>query len=595
MQTTTKKKTGLRFFILAMAVLLLSSIFIWGFQTGWGDVRIKRISITGDNGSVISTLVYLPQNVSNEAPVPAIMMFHGRSNQAHSNDTWSMELARRGYVVFSPDLSGGGESDVNDRQRQAIALTKYVITLDYIQPENVICVGYSAGCGTCTEVAKALPDNVSTLVACLGPNLTSPIEGYDFNYGVIKAVADQYNWMFIGDVQACADAITERFGLPEPVVVDKDYDLNGTTLRYMVSEDALHQTGNISADTLNNLISYVTDVVPAPNPLPLEDQVWVPQQLFSGIACVTMMFALAALLNLLMHTKFFGTMAFARVPRKEQRGLKAWLVDLLFCFVIPVILFIPVSAYGMAWFANSKILTSTNLNGIMVWLVIALALIGVIRTIVKAQRRKKAGETVQLSDYCLAPAGARKFNWSYVGKSLLLALIAVCFFGLWMAAMEGYLGINYQVWNLSTYLRPSPARIIKAIPYMIIIFVVMFLGNINQRVLPSTGNETKDMCIAVAVNSFLTASALFVLLVVQYGGNMIIGTGQAVFEQMQLPGVMGTSVGALDFAFGYCYMMGGTTGVVTYLYRKHGNILIGVIPCAIFCGLFTTLAFTLVR
>jgi hypothetical protein len=160
---------------------------------------------------------------------------------------------------------------------------------------------------------------------------------------------------------------------------------------------------------------------------------------------------------------------------------------------------------------------------------------------------------------------------------------------IWLGAIEGYAGINYQVWNLSTYLRMSPGRFVRSIPYIVIIGFVMFVGNMNQRVLPSTGNERTDIWIAVAVNSFITASALFILLLVQYGVSLIIGTGQPVFPQI------GGSVGALDFAFGYCYMMGGTTGVVTYLYRKYGNIWIGVIPCAIFAGLVTTAGFTLVR
>ena len=151
------------------------------------------------------------------------------------------------------------------------------------------------------------------------------------------------------------------------------------------------------------------------------------------------------------------------------------------------------------------------------------------------------------------------------------------------------MGINYQLWNLSTYLKPSPERIIKAIPYIIIIMIVMFSGNISQRVLPSTGNERKDMCIAVTVNTVMTAFALFLLLVIQYGGSLIAGTGWVPFE-----GVNG-STGALDFAFGYCYMMGGTTGVVTYLYRKYGNIWVGVIPCAIFAGVVTLSSFTLVH
>jgi hypothetical protein len=41
-------------------------------------------------------------------------------------------------------------------------------------------------------------------------------------------------------------------------------------------------------------------------------------------------------------------------------------------------------------------------------------------------------------------------------------------------------------------------------------------------------------------------------------------------------------------------MMGGTTGVVTYLYRKYGNIWVGVIPAAIFAGMVTLSGFTIV-
>lgn len=123
----------------------------------------------------------------------------------------------------------------------------------------------------------------------------------------------------------------------------------------------------------------------------------------------------------------------------------------------------------------------------------------------------------------------------------------------------------------------------------------MFIGNMGQRVLPSTGNERKDLWIAVAVNTVMTAAALFILLFIQYGGSLIIGTGQTLIPQIDIYGTgQNTSCGSLDFAFGYCYMMGGTTGVVTYIYRKYGNIWLGVIPAAIFAGMVTLSGFTVI-
>ena len=507
-----------------------------------------------------------------------------------------MELARRGYVVLSPDLSGGGESDVVDREMQGIATAEYAASLDIVDADQVNLIGYSRGSRTAIMTGYTM-EKVNSVLVVLGPamirnnipEINELVKERNVHIGILKADCDQYDYMLVGDPQACREFVGNSFELDGPVTPDTDILLGETgVLRYNEVFGTMHQTGNISSDIINALVAFENDFNTAPVTLDNSDHAWLPQQLFSGIACVAMMVALAALINLLMQLDFFSTMAFARVPRKELRGAKNWLLDILFIFVIPAILFIQVSTWGMDWFANSKLLPSTNLNGIMLWLLVAMALIGTIRTVVKTQMRKKAGETVTAADFCIAPAGG-KFQWSYVGKSFIMGVIVVCFFGLWMTAMEGFLGINYQVWNLSTYLKPSASRVIDSIPYMIIIFVVMFSGNINQRVLPSTGNERKDTWIAVTVNTVLTASALFVLLVIQYGGSLILGTGQVPFE-----GHNG-STGALDFAFGYCYMMGGTTGVVTYIYRKYGNVLIAVIPCAIFCGLFTLAAFTLVR
>ena len=601
----SEKKSAVRFFVVTMVILMLSSICIWGFQTSWGKVEIRRQTLTAFDGTKLSTLLFIPENATAETPAPLAVIFHGRSNQGHSNDTWSMELARRGYVVLSPDLTGGGESEIlgggMDRQvraRQALSCVEYGLGLDIVEQDKANLIGYSLGTGTVTLVASMIPERVNTCLNVFGPfmiraqmkQVKEQLVDYDINVGIIKADCDQYDFNFIGDAEACRKSVSEALELPSVIQPNTDTPMGATSvLRYNEVNGAMHQTGNISSEAITAIIRFENDFNTTPVALADSDQAWLPQQIFSGIACVDMMFALAASINLLMQTQFFGSMAFARVKRKEQRGLKAWALDILFCFVIPVLTFIQVSTWGMSWLTKLPFLCSQNLNGIMLWLLLSLMCIGLIRTFVKAQVKKKAGGKVALSDYCIAPEGATKFNWGYVGKSLLMGVGLACFFGLIMTAVESIFGISFQVWNLSTYLKPSLDRVIKSIPYMIIIFMVMFSGNINQRVLPSTGNERRDMWIAVAVNTVLTALALFVLLFLQYGGSFLYGTGEVFFKQK------GGSTGALDFAFGYCYMMGGTTGVVTYIYRKYGNILPAVIPCAIFAGLFTLISMTLVK
>lgn len=596
------KKGAVCFFTACMAILLVCSVLIWGFQTSWGKVEIKRLTLTGKDGTAISTLIYVPENATDETPAPVAVIFHGRSNHAHSNDTWSMELARRGYVVLSPDLQGGGESDPDvDRTIQAIAVAEYANSLSYVEKDALNLIGYSAGTSTVLGTYGAMPDKVNSVCEVFGPfmvKMAGGIDNVDTNFCLIKSTADQYDYHFIGDPEACIEYVTQMSGLSEQVVPGMDYNRNGSLFRYAQIDGTLHQTGNISGATIQEIVSFEGAVNEEPIEREITDTAWIPQQLFSGIACITMMFLLAAMINLLMQNSFFASAA-NPVPVKEpRRGAKAWILDVVFTLVIPAAIFVHVSAYVIKWTGTgtvwSKIITSANLNGIMGWLIV-VAIIGVTRMLFAANKRKKEGRPVHLSEYGLGGAEESKIDWTKAGKGLLIGLICAVFVFVWLGLLEGFAGINYQVWNLSTYLKMSPMRLVRAVPYILIIFGVMFVGNMNQRVLPSTGNEKKDMWIAVTVNTVMTASALFVLLLIQYGGSMVMGTGQTIIPQIDVYGTgQNTSCGSLDFAFGYCYMMGGTTGVVTYIYRKFGNIWVGVIPAAIFAGLVTLSGFTVI-
>ena len=583
-----------------MLILLVCSIFIWGFQTSWGKVHVERIYLNSQDGTSVSSLIYIPENATDETPAPAAVIYHGRSNHAHSNDTWSMELARRGFVVLSPDLQGGGESDPDiDRGVQAITTAQYANNLSFVKKDSLNLVGYSAGTATVLQTYGAMPDKVNSVCMVFGPFMMQMAGGFDFvdaHFGLIKSTADQYDYHFIGDPDACLAATAEMSGI-DGLEPNKDYDRNGKLFRYAVIDGTLHQTGNISGATISEIVKFENDVVDAPVKLDNSDLAWKPQQLFSGVACIAMMFLLAALVNLLMQNEFFASAANA-VPKggTPRKGAKAWCIDLLFSLVIPALIFVHVSAYTIKWTGLGtkwvKILPSANLNGIMAWLVV-LALIGIVRMVIKSNKAKKAGTPLTLGDYALGADGDTKIDWSKPAKGFLMALIVAVFVFTWLWLIEGFMGINYQVWNLSTYLKMSPMRIVRAIPYCLIIFFVMFVGNMSQRILPSTGSEKKDMWRAVIINTVLTASALFVLLLAQYGGSMLIGTGQTIIPQIDIYGTgQNTSSGSLDFAFGYCYMMGGTTGVVTYLYRKYGNIWVGVIPAAMFAGLVTLSGFT---
>lgn len=41
-----KKNKAVSFFAACMAILLVCSTLIWGFQTSWGSVKIKRLNLS---------------------------------------------------------------------------------------------------------------------------------------------------------------------------------------------------------------------------------------------------------------------------------------------------------------------------------------------------------------------------------------------------------------------------------------------------------------------------------------------------------------------------------------------------------------------
>lgn len=292
-----KKNKAVSFFAACMAILLVCSTLIWGFQTSWGSVKIKRLNLTSQDGTTVSSLIYIPKNATDETPAPVAVIYHGRSNHAHSNDTWSMELARRGYVVLSPDLQGGGESDPSvDRSIQAKTVAEYANSLSYVEKDAINLIGYSAGTQTVLQTYKAMPDQVKSICEVFGPfmiQMAGGIDDVDTNFCLIKSDADQYDYFFIGDPQACTDYVTKASGLPE-VVSGQDYDRNGKLFRYSEIGGTLHQTGNISGETIQAILSFEAAVNNEPVARTVDDTAWLPQQIFSGIARVTMMFLLAA-------------------------------------------------------------------------------------------------------------------------------------------------------------------------------------------------------------------------------------------------------------------------------------------------------------
>ena len=73
--------------------------------------------------------------------------------------------------------------------------------------------------------------------------------------------------------------------------------------------------------------------------------------------------------------------------------------------------------------------------------------------------------------------------------------------------------------TLAAFTEVSPERLVKSVPYILVLFIVLFVNGIKMntsRRLADTDNIRKDMIKSVTVNALIAGAAVAILLIVNY-------------------------------------------------------------------------------
>lgn len=154
MEAEKKFKAAKKWLAIIAALLVLCTILMWGIATGWGNVKISRVSILGDNGSNMTAIQLVPKGVSSSNPAPVVLTNHGRNNSGYSELGFGIELARRGYVVFCCDQVAAGEAPIKPSDSSVVNAESWV---NYINSQGyfdgrLVVTGLSAGGTTLAQV-----------------------------------------------------------------------------------------------------------------------------------------------------------------------------------------------------------------------------------------------------------------------------------------------------------------------------------------------------------------------------------------------------------------------------------------------------------
>lgn len=589
---TNKFRTAKKWLAIAAALLILCTILMWGIASGWGDVKIERVSIAGNNGDTMTAVQFIPKGVNADNPAPVVLTNHGANNSAYSEFVYGLEFARRGYVVFCCDQPKSGEApiNVNDTSRNVFdSWIEYARSQKYIDG-RVVVTGLSKG-GMDLNSFLMDPEfsaKIDCAVNIVGAGgLRESTVPFGTNFCAVWAAADgiDANSFFGYD----ENGVDKRLFMVRELLGDDSYEF-GTTLGSFEDGTAIqfntvfavHPFCYIFEGIHSTMYEFVEQAVPSGTTLASDDLVYPSFLLVSWICCFLFICMGALFAYMLTAAPGFSTSMVVALPNVQPIGAKKRAVRIALDLIVPFA-FYPIFAtlISKATWPNT-IFRCTSINPIIGWLFFVM-LFGAANIYIRT-RKIKAERPLTAADFGMGTESKILDRRRIVNGAIIGVITTVVLFT-WIAAVINVTGINYSANAFAYFTRITPERLIRAIPYLIVILPIVLVININVatvRRFSDTGHETRDTIRDVVYNVALAIIPLMIIMFCYYGVGLIRGTGIGL-----LPGPWQT---AINYTLGFPFMMGSSVGISTFLYRKTGNIWAGVFTATLILGLFTITA-----
>lgn len=601
--TAKRKQHACRFLAIALALVVILATLNWGVITGWGDVRIDRLTLAGRDGREYSGLIYIPENASDATPAPAIINFHGNAGNARNHESWAVEFARRGFVVLSVDQFGAGDSDqfmekwgfgdgcLTDVGEQ---FYQYLVTLNFVDQDNVIAAGHSMGC----TPARALGAKYGAKAILSASPATSVTEEFltywdNYNGGLLTVT---------GDVETTPEKFAASnlellqkrpgFETADSLALDTLYGSfeEGNAFYASLDTERIHEAAFVSQETIQKLVWFAQEAVDqVPNYIDASDQVWMYKD-YIGLAGIFAFGAFICAVSVFL-INFVPAFSIVCQPMPRNIGLRrGGFVVSAVCGVLFPWIVLKTGSFGLLTTKNKNSMNYGIFNftysNVAFYTVIGLSILGFLTFILFCRTDGKQ-QKMTLTDLGLAPDGSTKLCLGMILRTLAVALVTLAIAFGTIRLQEELTGTDFYAWFFGFKSIP-----LFKVPHMliyIVIWIACFLlsgmGMNVERRLPSTGREGLDDLIAVAVNVFLASLTIVVVIAVKWHLQSI---GQ---DNLWLFTFNSDTQRIWGMPAGMAVGVGGST----YLFRKSGNtwltaILFGTVS-ALMCVLFGQLRF----
>lgn len=347
-----KLKKNAKFWVcLALVLCLVSMIMASAIQGSWGKVSVSELRLVDKSGYEVSTLLYKPATATAETPAPCILTVEGWYNNKEMQDLYSVEYARRGYVVIAVDMHGHGDSESTDSAglyTSAVGLDAAVElagTLPYVDNTKIGVTGHSSGGAACdmaisidnereTPLISAVLFQASTWVDDTGVDHSGDLAGR--HAGIIADLYDEFffwtedqiiptKFLSSADAKNFVNFNNGADGVDD-VVAGQYYEQDGL-IRVIYQPDCTHPWVHFSATSVGHGIQFFEDAFGAPNAIAPDNQVWQWKTAFNFLGLVGIIIFVLAFMCLMLDTKYFGVLKAEKeveaLEVKDGAG-KAW-------------------------------------------------------------------------------------------------------------------------------------------------------------------------------------------------------------------------------------------------------------------------------
>ena len=549
--------------LLAIAVFAASALVLRASLTDGFSVSVKNVNIVTDEGVNLSATLWVPRNATAETPAAGIVVAPGGNTPNVFYASYSIELARRGYVVLAYDYYGTvGSGMTSEGGSGALAAMKYLTSLSFVDADRLGATGHSNGGGQASaailsDYAASASKRSVVFIGC-GVASNEP-ETYDgVNVMAIWGKLDECGQGTFWDVYH-EDSL--NYGAMSALTGDKKVQVGNYygsaedgSLRVLYTPNTFHSLSNIAPSSVTNIIRFFDETLGG-NTSTLADNSFVYG--WQEIAVLLMAVSLCVMIfpagYMLLDTPFFSSLR-RPVPEAAAKSDAKFWIFLLLPGIISALLVKSTVIQGQTTMGKlPKLFDVQSTNGFVWWFFLS-ALIGIAFYVVRSFVGKSIDRKVDRLRMKTSAADLAKailFSLAAVGVPYVCAVFA--------ERLTGWYGRIFQ-----TYLAPITAgRVGQYAVYYVLFFILFSVYAFLQAdgVRLKGVSEGTNYWIALLVNALPAVLFLGVL----YG--KLILTHVTPINGREMSRAQGAMMGMLLLYF-------VVAKVVSGFYKKSGNIYV---------------------